>query len=65
MKLFNVTFEYLEQAMIGNIVADTSEQAVEGARVLVKRGGVKNPQNFAATELDEAETDAPTSKTIN
>lgn len=55
MKLFNVSFDYVEQAHIGNIIAETADQAVEGAKHLAVKGGVKDPSNFVAAEITDFE----------
>lgn len=53
MKLWNVGFDYTEQAGIQNIIAETEAQAIEGAKHLAVKGGVRDPSNFIATEITD------------
>jgi hypothetical protein len=63
VKLYQVDFEYTEHANVPNVIANTPEEAEEGARKLVGTR-VKNPKNFVAVEQDAPELDS-TDQTIN
>jgi hypothetical protein len=57
IKLFNVAFDYTEQASIPYIAADTPEAAIEAAKILTTRSKMNSPTNFQATET-KVEEDA-------